>query len=243
MHQTALTPGTERRSQVHPALKDVADHMRDLGLGALTHALRLSLYSDPDNPSWGDLSVLNGAHAAEILIKARIADEHPLLIFSQIPRSTQAGGPLLTFDDLFEKGQTIDFQDLPERLWAVTGQTLPNPEVYREFGRLRNAIQHFASPSNDSSALTLEFVFKVLDPFIFQNWGLYAIDYNEECGDHYDHIFDSLVTRDIRPLISPAAAAVWKNPSFTPGPDAPAGYATWFTAALEKTLAGNHETA
>lgn len=54
---------------MNPELRDVADHMRDLGLGALTHALRLSLYWSPENPSWGDLSVLNAAHAAEILIK------------------------------------------------------------------------------------------------------------------------------------------------------------------------------
>ena len=226
---------------MHPALKNVADHMRELGLGALTHALRLSLYADPNNESWGDLSVLNAAHAAEILIKARIALEHPLLIFSQIPRSTQAGGPLLAFEDLFQRGQTIDFQDLPERLWAVTGQSLPNLDVYREFGRLRNAIQHFASPQSDPRSRTLEFVFKVLDPFIFKNWGLYAIDYNEEFGDHYDHIFESLVTRDIRPLISPAAAAVWKSPDFRPGSDAPAGYAEWFTEALQKALTGATE--
>lgn len=199
--------------------------------------MRLSLYADPQNPWWGDLSVLNGAHAAEILIKARIAGEHPLLIFDQIPRSTQVEGPLLEFDDLSQKGKTIDFQDLPERLWAATGQSLQNADVYREFGRLRNAIQHFASPGNAASTRTLEFVFKVLDPFIFENWGLYAIHYNEENGDHYDHILDSLVNRDIRPHISPDAARVWKSPSFKPGPDAPEGYAVWFEAALKEALA------
>jgi hypothetical protein len=51
--------------------------------------------------------------------------------------STQAEGALLAFDDLFEKGRTIDFQDLPERQWATTGQTLQNLDVYKEFGRLR----------------------------------------------------------------------------------------------------------
>jgi hypothetical protein len=81
-------------------------------------------------------------------------------------------------------------------------------------------------------------VFKVLDPFIFENWGLYAIDYNEENGDHYDHILDSLVSRDIRPHISPDAASVWKSPDFKPGADAPKGYAAWFEKALEAALAG-----
>lgn len=59
---------------------------------------------------------------------------------------------------------------------------------------------------------TLEFVFKVLDPFLIANWGLYAIDFNEECGDHYDHIFDTLVAHDLRPALSPNAAEYWQSP-------------------------------
>lgn len=224
---------------MNPALKNVAEQMKDLGLGALTHALRLALYSMPENPSWGDLSVLNAAHAAEILIKARIAAEHPLLIFSQLPRSTQTTGNLLDFDHLFDKGQTLDFHDLPERLWAATGQTLPNVDVYVKFGKFRNAIQHFAPPAEDASDRTLEFVFKVLDPFIFKNWELYAIDFNEEFGDHYEHIFESLVRRNVRPLISPDAARVWQNLGYKPEKGAPPGYSKWFRAAMSAALAIN----
>lgn len=219
---------------MHPDLKNVAEHMKDLGLGALTHAMRLSLYSDPGNPFWGELSVLHGAHAAEILIKARIAAEHPLLIFDEIPRSTQTGGELLAFQDLVQKGRTIEFQDLPERLWATTGQRLSEPGVFKEFGRLRNAIQHFASPAGNPSARTLEFVFKVLDPFLIENWGLFAIDFNEEYGDHYDHIFDTLVHNDLRPRLSPAAAKYWQSPNFRPGKDAPPGYANWFAKEMRR---------
>ena len=92
-----------------PGWVDIGDHLKELGLDALTHAMRLSLYSDQNNPHWGDLSVFHAAPAAEILIKARIAAEHPLLSFDQIPRFTQAGGPLLAVEDLLEKGRTIDF--------------------------------------------------------------------------------------------------------------------------------------
>ena len=220
---------------MHPELNNVADHIRDLGLGALAHALRLSLYYSQENASWGDLSVLHGVHSTEILIKARIAAEHPLLIFDEIPRSAQADGTLLAFEDLFEKGRAIDFKDLPDRLWAATGQSLSSLEVYQKFGRFRNAIQRFAAPRNEnSSARTLEFVFQVLDPFIFKNWGLYAIDFNEEFGDHYDHIFETLVRRNVRPLISPAAAQVWSGPMFRLGKDAPPGYEAWFTEAMRK---------
>lgn len=221
---------------MNPDLKGVSERMPDLGLGALQHALRLSLYFDPENPSWPDLSVLHAGHAAEILIKARIAQEHPLLIFEDLPRSTQASSERLDFVDLFEHGRTVQYQELPERLWAATGQRLPNLAEYKSFGRRRNAIQHFA-PGSDSSAATLRFIFRVVDPFIHENWELYAIDYNEESGDHYEHIFESLVTRDVRPLISPTAARAWEKLGYEPGKDAPKGYRKWFKAAMAAALA------
>lgn len=221
---------------MHPNLRGVAEHMRGLGLGALQHALRLSLYGSMENPWWSDLSVLHAAHAAEILLKARIAEEHPLLIFENLPRSTQAAGTHLDFEDLFENGRTVDFQQLPERLWAATGHRLQNVEKYTKFGKVRNAIQHFAPSQADPAQETLEFVFGVIDPFINETWGVYAIDYNEEFGDHYEHIFESLVERDVRPLISPAAAMCWRDLGYEPGDDAPSGYREWFADAMRAAL-------
>lgn len=209
--------------------------MRHLGLGALTHAMRLSLSVDQNNEFWGELSVLNAAHAAELLIKARIAAEHPLLVFTRLPGSSGASGALLDFEDLFQKGQTLEFHELPERLWAVTGVKVPNVDEYLRFGKFRNAIQHFAPPAEDASQRTLDFVFSVLDPFINEQWGLFAIDYNEEFGDHYEHIFETLVARDIHPLISPNAARVWSKLGYEPG-DAPPGYAEWFKRSMEAAL-------
>lgn len=230
------TPNSTYPSIMNPALRDVAQNMKALGLGALTHALRLSLYATPENPYWGELSVLNAAHAAEILIKARIAAEHPLLIFTQIPRTTQVNGKLLDFEDLFSRGMTIDFQDLPERLWAATGIRLPRPELYSSFGKFRNAIQHFAPPTDQASVRTLEFIFCIIDQFMFDTWNLYAIDYNEECGDHYEHIFETLVANDIRPLISPDAARRWAKLKYEPGAGAPPGYAEWFRESIAHAL-------
>lgn len=68
-------------------LRNVAENMRELGLGALTHANRHAAYQDIVNDKWAELSVLQAAHAAEILIKAKIAEEHPLLIFEKFPKS------------------------------------------------------------------------------------------------------------------------------------------------------------
>ena len=60
------------------------------------------------------------AHAAEILLKARIAQEHPLLIFSKIPKPNPEKMNL-TFIDLLENGHTLSYEKLPDRLWATTG--------------------------------------------------------------------------------------------------------------------------
>ena len=72
-------------------LRNVAENMRELGLGALTHANRHAAYQDIVNDKWAELSVLQAAHAAEILIKAKIAEEHPLLIFEKFPKDLDVG--------------------------------------------------------------------------------------------------------------------------------------------------------
>jgi hypothetical protein len=160
-----------------------------------------------------------------------------LLVFDDLPRSTQSEVAHLDFQLLFEKGRTVQYQDLPERLWAATGIRLPHVDLYLRFGRLRNAIQHFAPPKINPSRETLDFIFRVLDPFIHDTWGLYAIDFNEEGGDHYEHVFETLVEQDIRPLISPDAAKSWRSLGYEPGTDAPGGYSEWFEAAMRAALA------
>ncbi len=196
---------------MNPALQGIWEHMRDLGLGALAHANRHAAYTDMVHNRWSELSVLQAAHAAEILIKARIAQEHPLLIFDQLPRSTQTTGSLLNLEDLFKSGRTVQWSDLPDRLWAATGIKIPNRARYDSFGKLRNGLQHFGpTPGFDPGTETLEFVFDVIDPFINQCWGLYAIDYDED-SEEYIYLAGILVGREIPFLVSPGAAAEFEN--------------------------------
>lgn len=180
--------------------------MLDLGLGALAHANRHAAYAAVDNHRWPELSVLQAAHAAELLIKARIAQEHPLLIFEQLPRSSQASSGHLDVKGMFEQGRTIQWSDLPERLWAATGISLPRKDRFDSFGRFRNGIQHFGPPpGGDAEEETLRFVFEVIDPFINECWELFAIDYDED-DEPYLYFVIALVRREIRFLVSPAAA-------------------------------------
>jgi len=181
--------------------------MRELGLMALAHANFHAVCCSFENHMWSEFSVLQAAHAAELLLKARIAQEHPLLIFQELPRSTKVSGTFIELEDLFIEGKTIQWSDLPERLWATTGILLPNKSKFIEFGKLRNGIQHFAPPQSNSDigGSTLSFVFDVIDPFINDCWGLYAIDYNED-SEPYAYFANALASREILFLVSKEAA-------------------------------------
>ncbi len=183
----------------------IAEHMRNLGLGALAHANWHAAYMSWQNDYWPQLSVLQGAHAAELLVKARIAEEHPLLIFEHLPRSSNDDDHL-SLQRLIEAARTVQYSDLPDRLWASTGITIPNVEQYLAFGRLRNTLQHFMAPEAvDFSSETLSMIYSVIDPFIHEHWGLYAIDFNED-HDPYIYLMGGLIRRGITFLVSPGAA-------------------------------------
>lgn len=183
-------------------LRNVYEHMLRLGRAALSHANYHSSFYSFEGEMWDEMSVLQAAHAAEIFIKARIAQEHPLLIFDKITRSTQAGHDLLSFEDLVKSAKTINYLDLPERLWAATGIKLPNIELYKSFGQLRNTIQHFTVP-DEWPCDTKTFIYEVIDPFINDCWGLFAIDHHED-NDRYNNIVEVLISSEIPFLISPA---------------------------------------
>ena len=192
-----------------------------LGLGALAHANWTSAFFSWENDVWSELSVLQAAHAAEILVKARIAQEHPLLIFERIPHPAAGTQKLLSFEKLLTEGRTYQYADLPHRLWATTGITLPSLDKFLEFGRLRSTIQHFATPPDtDLSQRTLEFVFSVVDPFINTCWNYFAIDYCED-SEPYINFLDSIISREIPFLVSPESLEALDPTRFTQSKNLP----------------------
>ncbi len=182
----------------HKDLKNIYIHMRELGLQALKHSVYHAYCFSEENSNWQEFSVLQAAHASELLIKARIAEEHPLLIFEDLPKSRKSKSTKLDLNSLFEDGRTYQFQDLPERLWATTGIKIVEEDLYRKFGKLRNTIQHFVGPSDkfDTSQETLKFIFNVIDPFISECWGLCAVDFNED-PEPYEYLVPILINRNI----------------------------------------------
>lgn len=179
-------------------LNDVPKRMLRLGLAALSHANTHANFISFENDMWAELSVLQVAHAMEILIKARIAQEHPLLIFDSLPKSSQVDH--LHYESLLNKAKTVQYSDLPDHLWATTGMTIENVNLYKTFGQLRNSIQHFAYPeSKDCSQLSIQYIYEIIDPFICQCWGLYAVDYYEDSEPTF--LLEALIAREIKFLI------------------------------------------
>lgn len=196
---------------MHENLQHVAPHMKELGVNSLAHAIHLLLTPYPDSEFGGyknDLAVLQAAHSAEILSKAAIAIQHPLLIFSQLPKSTQVGGEWLDFRSLFETGKTISYQEIPERLWAATGYKISELSVYQQFGKLRNSIQHFAAiEDNDQIRFkTLQFIFSVIDPLMNHFWELHAANCIEEglYSDEHKDLYRTLAFWEIDFLVPDA---------------------------------------
>ncbi|MBQ8940431.1 MAG: hypothetical protein IJ062_01250 [Firmicutes bacterium] len=193
----------------------IAYDMLSLGLGALSHANYHAGYNNDINDKWAELSVIQAAHAAELLVKARIAKEHPLLIFSNLPSISNQD--TLSIDKLAEEGRTIEWAELPKVFKAITNCNFENADVFRTFGRLRNSVQHFGIIPNrtttSASLETLRFIYSFIDPFIKEHWGLYAIDFDEDI-DSYEHLPITLIGYEIEFLVSPEAAefaAYWEE--------------------------------
>ena len=99
---------------------------------------------------------------------------------------------------------------MPERLWAATGLQIPNRKRFDSLGQLRNGLQHFAPAAGvDASEETLRFVFEVIDPFINDCWGLFAVDYDED-DEPYVYLVSALARREILFRVSSDAAACFE---------------------------------
>lgn len=185
---------------MNPELKNISEHILAMGIGVLSQAQRNVFYTSYGYDSRldeGVYGVLQAAHAAELIIKAAIAEQHPLLIFSNLPKSTKEEDGFLSLNDLFESGKTIQYVDLPERLWAATGYKIEAIDLFNGFGKLRNCIQHFATPDRDLRTETTYFIYNVIDPILGHFWSKHAIEYVDLDG-YEDDIFEMINERGLK---------------------------------------------
>jgi len=167
---------------MHPDTRNIAGYMKDFGLHILGRAVADATFSETMKPFAHPLAVVHAAHGAEIILKARIAQEHPLLVFENLPKSGITAGDL-TIAELLNHGRTIRYEDLPESLWATTGHRLAKSKEFLEFGRLRNQIMHFAVPDAKLAEATLRFCFEVIEPVVQDFWKESLVGYAEEWDD------------------------------------------------------------
>ena len=180
----------------HLAIKDkfkIASQMRDFGLSMVAKGVVNATFSEHGEPYSHAMGLVQVANGFEILIKSKIVEEHPLLVFSKIPKEANLLDGNIKMEDLIEHGQTIMYSELPDRLWATTGYKIEPIELYNKFGRIRNQIIHFAIPNISLSEFTLEFTFKVIEKAINTWWDTTILDYAQEYDDAFiENIFEVL---------------------------------------------------
>jgi len=180
-------------------LKEIPDRILALACGALSQANMHAVFADPGNEHWDYISIINTAHAGELFLKAIIAKEHPLLIFKDIFGLDDNRADSLELVNLIRRGKTHDFEKLPQVFWVTTGQRIPNPDCFERLRRVRNAIQHFCAPEGeDFRALSIEFIYTIIDPLILEHFGLFAIKYHEDHSVGYDYVVGSLLRREMK---------------------------------------------
>ncbi|MCG6134740.1 MAG: hypothetical protein MET45_08755 [Nostoc sp. LLA-1] len=155
------------------SMRDVPRNMRKTGMLLFRDAFMEAAQNEKL------MCVVHTAHAAEILLKARIAQEHPLLIFSQLPTLDKNSKDTLGLIDLLEKGRTLSYAELPSRLWATTGIKIDRLEQYLEFGKLRNQIIHLSTTNTEKAPddITLLYSLQLLDPLVESFWGHSVFDF------------------------------------------------------------------
>lgn len=215
-------------------LLQVPNRILDLAIAALTQANTHAVYMDPGNEHWDLMSVLNAAHAGELFLKAIIAKEHPLLIFKDIFSLDDHRSDTIDIAALLQRGRTHDFERLPQVLWVTTGIRLPNLECYERLRTARNAIQHFCIPENQAfSGLALEFIYTIVDPLIFENFGLYAIQYHEDHDIGYDYLVGRLLRSGLRFSV-PDDFTITEIVLADELSSASPAYRLWFTRELQR---------
>ncbi len=189
---------------MHSTYAEIPDRIVQSALGSLSQANMNAAFFDPGNEHAGNISIMNAAHAGELFIKAIIAKEHPLLIFKNIFELDDNEESEISIERLVSKAKTHDFHQLPKILWAVNKCRVPDMESYEDTRKMRNAVQHFFDPNGlegigqKARRVSLEFIYKNIDPLIKEHFGLYAINYHQDHSVGYDYLVSCIVGNELK---------------------------------------------
>jgi hypothetical protein len=115
------------------------------------------------------------AQAIEIILKARLAQEHPLLIFEKVPKYDPKKDSI---EQLFLDGKTVSYLELPNMLQLTLGYSLSDAKLYKDLWNKRSQLIHFGIHKNDYdiSEIVLGAGIKILEPVLHQFWGRTIFD-------------------------------------------------------------------
>ena len=180
---------------MHDSLRGISTRILDLATDALTRANTDAVYFDRGMEHRKPLAPLAAAHAGELLLKALIAKEHPLLLFKNI--GEKITDDEIDLDWLLKNGRTHDFLRLPSVLWATSGIVVPDIESFKRIAELRNQVQHFVDVRDCNIEFDcLNFIYSNIDPILNEHFGLFACQFHEDEFD--DYVIGSLFSHQIK---------------------------------------------
>ncbi len=185
----------------HSIVKDklkMAHQMQHYALHSIAKGLINCTINEKGKPYSHAMGLVQVANGFEVLIKSRIVEEHPLLIFNKIPKDSHVKDNNIEFENLLENGQTIMYSELPDRLWATTGYKISNMELYKKFGSIRNQIIHFSIPEEELSDITLKYTFEIIEIFINDTWNTSILEYALEYNKDLQYIINKLKKLNIK---------------------------------------------
>jgi hypothetical protein len=167
---------------MRPDTKQVAEHLKEFAFQSLARAIRDATFGEVMRPFAHAMAAAQAAHGAEMLIKARIAQEHPLLLFSSYPKS-KTTSDRLSVNELFQQGEIVHYAKLSEILWSTTGYRMRQVDRFMHFGALVNGFADLADPELDAAAETLKFIFEVVEPIAYDFWDDSFVWYVQDWDD------------------------------------------------------------
>ena len=185
---------------MHHSLEGISTRILSLATDALMRANTDAVYFDPGMEHRRSLAPLAAAHAGELVLKALVAKEHPLLLFKNI--GEKSTDDEIDLDWLLKNGRTHDFSRLPSVLWAASGIELPDKKSFQRIGELRNQVQHFVDDRDANIQFEcLNFIYSNVDPLLGEHFGLCACQFHEDEFD--DYVIGSLLSHQIRFTVPP----------------------------------------
>ncbi|MBI1879951.1 MAG: hypothetical protein HYR94_17325 [Chloroflexi bacterium] len=94
-------------------------------LSLLGQATQHAIWQMSGDPYYHAYGVLHAAQAGEIIIKSCIAKQQPLHIFKNISQPDKKLNQQPTIIHLLESGKNLNYSELPDVLFEITGYTIP----------------------------------------------------------------------------------------------------------------------